>query len=70
MSLKLGIMRVSTGLIIRGKVPLIRREGVAQGNLYSQALVEVLLKVPCNHKPIIQMVGPTFLIALVFSPGR
>ena len=37
------------------------REGVAQGNLYSQALVEVLFKVPCNRKPILQMVVPAVL---------
>ena len=49
----LRIVRVITSLIIRGKVPLM--------------VEKVLLKVPCNRKPILQMVGPAFLIALVFS---
>ena len=49
----LRIVRVITSLIIRGKVP--------------PMVEKVLLKVPCNRKPILQMVGPAFLIALVFS---
>ena len=52
----LRIVRVITSLIIRGKVPLMAEK--------------VLLKVPYNRKPILRMVGPPFLIALVFSLGR